>query len=89
MANLDRAYKQLLKSLLVLQEGTAVEAVYILFRSHVSRSLAAHQSFVPIQEHYPTRLGHHLRRLALRQAAFPSGERYGWLNMVLVWPGNI
>ena len=31
MGNIDRAYKRLLKSLLALREGTADEAVYILF----------------------------------------------------------
>ena len=83
IANLDRAYKRLLKSLTALREGTADEAVFILLgllpaeaELHL-RILSLFGSITRLNESHP------LRRLALRQAANIRGKRYGWFEHVL------
>ena len=75
IANLDRAYKRLLKSLTALREGTADEVVFILLgllpaeaELHL-RILSLFGSITRLNE------SHSLCRLALRQAANTRGYR--------------
>ena len=79
--NLDRAYKNLLKTLLSLRDGTADEAVYFLIGllpAEAELDVRIFSLFGGI-----TRLdqNHPLLRLALRQASYPLNKK-GWFNQV-------
>ena len=82
MANLDRAYKRLLKSLTSLRDGTADEAVYILM-GLLPAEAELHQRILSLYDSI-TRPdeGHPLRQLGLRHVAIPSEMRYGWFGNV-------
>ena len=83
LLTLERAYKQLLRTLLTLREGTADEAVYFLI------------GLPPLEAELDIRIlsifgnitrlchDHPLRRIALRQISFPSAGKEGWFKMVL------
>ena len=83
IANIDSAYKRLLKSLTALHEGTADEAVFILMgllpaeAELYLRIMSLIGNITRLNENRP------LRRYALRQAATTRGKRYGWLEHVL------
>ena len=81
MANLDRAYKRLLKSPTSLRDGIADEAVYILMgllpaEAELINESCPYGSITRLNEEHP------LRRLGLRQAAIPSEKRYSWFGNV-------
>ena len=81
LSTLERAYKQLLKSLLALREGTADEAVYFLM------------GLPPVEAELDMRIlsifgnitrlpyDHPLKRIAHRQISLPGKE--GWFKMVI------
>ena len=87
MANLDRAYKRLLKSLTSLRDGTADAAVYIMMGLLPAeaelhrRILSLYGNITRLEEEHP------LRRLGLRQVALPSEKRYGWFGNVCAVAG--